>query len=392
MKTINGKRILGIGVLFCLMMTGSAKGINQRVARVLSGDILQLAEKNVVEEPITVTASVASRSAGGIHDFYSEGDYWWPNPENPEGPYIRRDGQTNPDNFVAHRHAMVRLSMIIGNLTSAYLLTKDKRFIDAIVNHLSAWFINPQTLMNPHLLYGQAIKGVVTGRGIGIIDTLQLIEVAQSVWLLNNEGALPTDCYEGVRKWFSDYLHWMTTHPYGVDEMNAKNNHGTCWAVQAAIFAKLTGNQEVMTLCKNRFKEIFMPTQMAADCSFPQELARTKPYSYSLFNLDAMAALCEILSTPKESLWTFSTADGKTMRKAVDFICPYIKDKGRWPYPHDVMYWEEWPVAQPALLFAWKKFDNEQYWQAWAPYNHFPTNEEVIRNLPIRNPLIWLAS
>ncbi len=392
MKTINGKRILSIGVLFCLMVTGSAKGINQRVAKVLSGEILQLAEKYVMEEPITVTASVASRSAGGIHDFYSEGDYWWPNPEDPEGPYIRRDGQTNPDNFVAHRHAMVRLSQIVGNLTSAYLLTKDKRYIVAIVNHLNAWFINPQTVMNPHLLYGQAIKGVVTGRGIGIIDTLQLIEVVQSVWLLNKEGALPNDCYEGVRKWFADYLQWMTTHPYGVDEMNAKNNHGTCWAVQAAVFAKLTGNQEVMTLCRKRFKEVFMPTQMAVDGSFPQELARTKPYSYSLFNLDAMAALCEILSTPKESLWTFSTADGKTMRKAIDFICPYIKDKNRWPYPHDVMYWEEWPVAQPALLFAWKRFDNEQYWQTWAPFNHFPTNEEVIRNLPIRNPLIWLAS
>lgn len=392
MKTINGKKIIGILALLCMFATSNANDINLRVARVLSGEILQQAELNILEKPVTVTASVAKRSAGGIHDFYSEGDYWWPNPEDPEGPYIRRDGQTNPDNFVAHRHAMVRFSQIVGNLTSAYLLTKDKRFIDAIVAHLNAWFIDPLTIMNPHLLYGQAIKGVVTGRGIGIIDTLQLIEVAQSVWLLNKEGALPRDCFEGVRKWFADYLHWMTTHPYGVDEMNAKNNHGTCWAVQAAIFAKLTGNQEVMTLCKNRFKEVFMPSQMAVDGSFPQELARTKPYSYSLFNLDAMAALCEILSTPKESLWKFSTEDGKTMQKAIDFICPFIKDKNSWPYPHDVMYWEEWPVAQPSFLFAWKQFAKEQYWQAWAPFNHFPTNEEVIRNLPIRNPLIWLAS
>ena len=364
--------------------------VNQRVAKVLSGDILQLAERNVVELPVTVTASVASRSAGGIHDFYSEGDYWWPNPEDPDGPYIRRDGQTNPDNFVAHRHAMVRLSMIIGNLTSAYLLTKEHRYVDAIVKHLEAWFINPQTLMNPNLLYGQAIKGVATGRGIGIIDTLQLIEVAQSVWLLHLEGVLPNDCYEGVKRWFSDYLQWMTTHPYGVDEMNAKNNHGTCWAVQAAAFARLTGNNEVTALCKARFKQVFLPNQMAVDGSFPQELARTKPYSYSLFNLDAMAALCEILSTPSESLWTFKTDDGKTMKKAVDFICPYVKNKNSWPYPHDVMYWDEWPVAQPSLLFAWQRFGNEKYWEAWVRFNHFPTNEEVVRNLPIRNPLIWL--
>ncbi|MBQ4146596.1 MAG: alginate lyase, partial [Prevotella sp.] len=60
------------------------------------------------------------------------------------------------------------------------------------------------------------------------------------------------------------------------------------------------------------------------------------------------------------------------------------------PYPHDVMYWEEWPVAQPAILFAWRQFGDQRYWEAWAPFNHFPTHEEVIRNLPIRNPLIWL--
>lgn len=394
MKAAKGMRTVFMTILLCLSISDSAKVINIiniRVAKVLSGEILKQAELYLTESPVTVTASIAERSAGGIHDFYSEGDYWWPNPENPDGPYIRRDGQTNPDNFVAHRLSMVRLSMIVGNLTSAYLLTKDQRYVDAVVYHLHAWFIDPHTLMNPNLLYGQAIKGVVTGRGIGIIDTLQLIEVAQAVWLLHRYGVLPAECYEGVRKWFADYLHWMTTHSYGVEEMSAKNNHGTCWAVQAAIFAKLTEDNEVMTLCRNRFKQIFMPEQMALDGSFPQELARTKPYSYSLFNLDAMAALCEILSTPKESLWDYTTSDEKTMRKAIDFICPFVKDKKKWPYPHDVMFWEEWPVAQPALLFAWRHFNDEQYWEAWASFNHFPQNEEVIRNLPIRNPLIWIC-
>ena len=161
--------IVIIAILLAVVIPAGASHVDMRVARLLSGEILQQAEKNLTEEPVTVTATKAIRSAGGIHDFYSEGDYWWPDPKNPDGPYIRRDGQTNPDNFTAHRHAMVRLSQIVGNLTSAYLLTNDQRYIDAIVSHLKAWFINPQTLMNPHLLYGQAIKGVVTGRGIGII-------------------------------------------------------------------------------------------------------------------------------------------------------------------------------------------------------------------------------
>lgn len=80
-----------------------------------------------------------------IHDFYSEGDYWWPDTLNPDGPYVRRDGETNPDNFVAHRHAMIRFSSIVGNLTSAYLLTQDKEYVDAILAHVRAWFVNEST-------------------------------------------------------------------------------------------------------------------------------------------------------------------------------------------------------------------------------------------------------
>jgi len=67
--------------------------------------------------PVTVTDAHCERSVGGLHDFYSEGDYWWPNPENPGGAYQQRDGQTNTDNFTAHRYAMIPLSEITATLT-----------------------------------------------------------------------------------------------------------------------------------------------------------------------------------------------------------------------------------------------------------------------------------
>lgn len=72
--------------------------------------VLKAASQYLSEQPITITASRSPRSAGGLHDFFSEGDYWWPDPNNPEGPYIQRDGMTNPDNFVEHRRALMRLS------------------------------------------------------------------------------------------------------------------------------------------------------------------------------------------------------------------------------------------------------------------------------------------
>lgn len=129
--------------------------------------------------PITVTAAYSERSTGGRHDFFSEGDYWWPDPENPDGPYIRRDGLSNPDNFVAHRHAMVRMSRIVGAMTSKWILTGDGQYAAEAMKHLRAWFVDDSTKMNPHMLYSQAIMGRSTGRGIGIIDGLHLVEAAR---------------------------------------------------------------------------------------------------------------------------------------------------------------------------------------------------------------------
>lgn len=360
------------------------------VQDMLRNEIIKLASEQLSEEPITITSFTSERSAGGIHDFFSEGDYWWPDPENPDGPYIQKDGETNPDNFVAHRHAMIRFSMIVGNLTSAYLLTKDSKYAEAALKHIRAWFVNEETRMNPSLLYAQAIKGIVTGRGIGIIDTIHLIEVVQSLIRMKEAGILPETDRIDTEKWFSEYLEWISTHPYGIKEMNAGNNHATCWAMQAAVFAKYTNNDQITELCTDRFKNIFLSEHMAEDGSFPREINRTKPYGYSLFNLDAMATLCHVLSGPEQDLWHYITPDGKSMQKGIDFLHPYVVDKSKWPYKHDVMYWDEWPVAQPFLLFGAINLHNHEYLNTWSRLEHFPAVDEVLRNLPVRNPLIWM--
>jgi hypothetical protein len=387
------RTIFLIATLFIICSLFSCSDSNRRekiIQDTLRSEILRLAEEQLNEEPVTVTSFIAERSAGGIHDFFSEGDYWWPDPNNPDGPYIQRDGETNPDNFVAHRHAMVRFSMIVGNLTSAYLLTKDKKYAEAALKHIRAWFIIKNTRMNPNLLYAQAIKGIVTGRGIGIIDTIHFIEVVQSLEKLKEAGILSYEDFAGTKKWFSEYLEWISTHPYGVKEMNAANNHGTCWAMQAAVFAKYVGNHKITALCIERFKNEFLVKQMAEDGSFPQEINRTKPYGYSLFNLDAMATLCYVLSTPEQDLWNYTTSDGKNMKKGIEFLYPYVADKNKWPYKQDVMYWDEWPVAHPFLFYGAIGLNNNEYLDTWANLEHFPKVDEVIRNLPIRNPVIWL--
>jgi hypothetical protein len=175
-----------------------------------------------------------------------------------------------------------------------------------------------------------------------------------------------------------------------MDEREAKNNHGTCWVMQVAVFAKFTNNQTLINYCKNRFKTVLLPNQLAKDGSFPLEMSRTKPYGYSLFNLDAMSTICQELSTKVDNLWNFSLPDGRNMRQAIEFMHPFVADKSLWKQRPDVMYWDDWPVAQPFLLFGYQAYGNDTLLQTWKNLNHYPKVEEVIRNLPVRNPLIWL--
>ncbi len=246
------------------------------VAAIDRARILNAAERYLQESPITVTPSTSSRSAGGRHDYFSEGDYWWPDLKNPGGPYIQRDGMSNPENFNDHRRALMRLSLQVPALAAAWLLTHDERYATHAASHLRAWFLDESTLMNPNLQYAQAIHGRVTGRGTGIIDTIHLVEVARAITVMNGSRALSSKEREGLKQWFAEYLNWMTSHPYGKEERDAKNNHGTCWVMQVAEFARLTGNQELTTYCRTRFKTVLLPTQVAADGSFPLELKRNE--------------------------------------------------------------------------------------------------------------------
>jgi hypothetical protein len=351
--------------------------------------LVAAANRFLEHAPETITAFPAPRSAGGLHDLFSEADYWWPDPSNPGGPYIRRDGESNPQNFVAHRRVLMRLSVEVPALAAVWKLTGEARYAEHARRRLRAWFVDAATRMNPSLPYAQAIHGVSTGRGTGIIDTIHLVEVVRAIQVLDAGGALPAAERQPIRQWFADYVRWLTTHPNGIEERDAKNNHGTCWVMQVASFASLTGDRAQLDMCRTRFKTVLVPTQMAPDGSFPLELARTKPYGYSLFNLDAMTTTCEILSTPADNLWTFELADGRGMRKALAFMVPYIRNKSRWPHMRDVQYFDEWPMRHASLLFGGRALGEPDYIALWKTLRADSDVDEVVRNFFIRQPTLW---
>lgn len=382
--------LLIFGALLFLNIPARAQVSRLDVASFDRARVLKAANQYLKEEPITITQSHSPRSAGGLHDFFSEGDYWWPDPQNPNGPYVQRDGMSNPNNFVDHRRNLMRFSVQVAALAAAWKLTKEEGYARHAVRHLRAWFINDSTRMNPNLKYAQAIQGRFTGRGIGIIDTIHLVEVARAIEVLEQSRSLNAAEATAIRLWFREYLAWMTTSTNGTDERDAKNNHGTCWVMQVAAFARLVGDEELQAYCRNRFKTVIVPRQIEGDGSFPEELRRTKPFSYSLFNLDAMATICRLVSTPQDNLWLFQLGDGRGIARAVEYMYPYIKDKQHWPLKPDVMYYDEWPMRHCSLLFAGKALKRSEYLELWKELPADSTVDEVVRNFFIRQPVLWI--
>ncbi len=354
------------------------------------GAVLDSATRYLSQPPVPITATTSPRSVGGTHDFYSEGDYWWPDPASPDSPYVRRDGLTNPANFNDHRNAMRNLARWTAALVAAYELTGDERYAAHAVNHLQAFFLDEATRMNPNLLYAQAIKGRFTGRGIGIIDTIHLIEVCRAIERLTALGYLDDESERPYRDWFDAYATWLTTHPYGTDERDHGNNHSTWWAAQVAAFAKLAEREDLLALTRDRFRTL-MAEQLDSTGGFPDELGRTKPYSYSLFNLEGYSALAEIASTPTEELWRYHGPNGG-LREAWDFMLPYIQDKSTWPYLPDVQHYDEVPIAQAGLLFAAEAYADTSYLGTWSRLPDARLSEEVDRTYPLRQIVLWLSS
>ncbi|ADW70820.1 alginate lyase family protein [Granulicella tundricola] len=354
--------------------------------------ILTAANLYLAQKPATITDFPTKRSPGGLHDFYSQADYFWPNPKDPNGPYINRDGQSNPENFADHRKAMIRLSVEMPALTAAWVLLGDKqgkRYGEAACAHLRAWFVTPATRMNPNLEFSQGVKGVSTGRSFGVIDTLHLVEVARAASFLMGTLLSPEDS-AGVKTWFTEYLSWLKTSKFGTTERDALNNHSMCWALQAAEFARLIKDETTRAEVYHQYITILLPNQLGPNGSFPKELLRTKPYSYSIFNFDVMAGLCQSLKGVQQDATKFALPDGRGLCKSAEFLYPFLKDRNAWPYAHDVEHFDALPVRSPGLLFAGLACHQQPYLDLWKSLNPDPTDREIIRNYPIRQPLLWV--
>jgi hypothetical protein len=294
------------------------------------GQFRLLADKELRNGPWSVAYHRPPNATFDPHEYYSEGPYFWPDPKNPKGPYMRKDGERNPARFQHNHNDLGAMSTAVLTLGLATFLYDDVRFAEHAAQILYTWFIDPQTRMNPDLEHGQAVPGVNDGRGTGLIDTVSLIHCAQGILLLRKSGKLEETLFLAVHQWFSQFLIWMTISPKGKAEEKSGNNHATWWTAQVAAYATLTGNSGALDYAWDRYRNYLVPEEIKPDGSCPREEARTNSLSYSVFNADAFAVLCRIAQSAGTDLWDYKSPKGGSYRQLVQYVAPFVAHPEKW--------------------------------------------------------------
>jgi hypothetical protein len=292
------------------------------------------AKRALTAGPFSVVDKDATPPSGDKHDYMSQAPYFWPDPSAAEGsPYIRRDGERNPEiNKFRNHQAMSQMADAVDVLALAYYLTADEQYAAKASQLLRGWFLEPAKKMNPNLQFAQAIPGVNSGRGIGLIESNCLTRVVDDIGLLHGSKAWTAADQRGMEEWFGAFLQWMLESKNGKDEAAAKNNHGTYYDLQIASYAFFLGKDDVAKSVLERVGPKRIATQVEPDGREPLELVRTKAWSYSIANLSGLMSLARLGEHVDADLWTYRTPDGRSIRQAVDFLLPYAAGEKKWDH------------------------------------------------------------
>lgn len=307
--------------------------------------LLKDADKALKFGPVSVMEKKNNPPSGDKHDYMSLAPYFWPNPDTKDGlPYIRKDGQTNPEvKEYKDKEYMPALCNNVYTLALAYYFSEDKSYAEHAAKLVQVWFLDTATRMNPNLNYGQAIKGTNDGRGAGLIDTRHFVKLIDAIGILSTSKQWTKENQEGMKKWFADFLDWMQTSKNGKDEMATKNNHGAWYDAQRlsmALFIQDTAlAKKIMLSAADRLDK-----QMDDAGGFPKEMERTISLHYTVFVMEAFFNIANMTQSAGTDFWNYVSPSGKSLKKGFDVLHPYIANEKEWtgqqikPYEFEESY------------------------------------------------------
>jgi len=325
------------------------------------GKLERDAQKALASGPFSVVTKDATPPSGDRHDYMSQAPYFWPDPKSANGlPYIRRDGERNPEiNKITDHRSLDQIESSVETLALAYYFKGDEAYAAKAAQLLRAFFLDTATRMNPNLQYAQFIPGVNTGRGIGLIETRGLTQIVDAIGLLAGAKALTEADRRGLEDWYAKFLQWMLESKNGRDEAAAKNNHGTYYDLQVTSYALFLGKTDLARSILETARTKRIALQIEPDGRQPLELARTRAWSYSVGNLDGLMLLARLGESVGVDLWDYRTTDGRSIRKALDFLIPFAVAGKKWSYQQ----LGEWPPQMlfPLMRRAAVKYNDPQF-------------------------------
>lgn len=347
----------------------------------LLAELKRKADGYLVKESADVTKRKIKAENGDIHEYASMGPYWWPNPNTENGlPYVRRDGEVNPETKEPNGFGEVFGS--VKTLTLAAYYFDEPKYAEKAVKNIRAWYLEPATAMNPSMKYAQFIPGVSKGRGIGLIDCHGSYEFFDSVALLSAMGMIPETDVTALKEWYDKFTDWMLTTEIGIDEDRQHNNHGTWYDVQIASAALFTGRRILAERTLSLAYERRILKHITAEGKQPYELARTHAIGYSTMNLKALMLIAKLAKKAgcKRDMWHEVREDGSiALKKALDYLSKYATDLTGFEY-QEISGAPNTSGCAELLTVASREYPEENYLErAKALYS----SEMLFRLLPI---------
>jgi hypothetical protein len=295
--------------------------------------LLKTADAALQRGPHSVTDKEVVPPSGDKHDYASYSRYWWPDPEKADGlPYIRKDGETNPESQSLKASDRQRIELIGTDneaLGLAYYFTGEEKYAQKAAELLRVWFLDPATRMNPNLNHAQCRRGHNTGSNSGVLDGRMMVRGLEGSLLLAGSSAFSDAELQSLRDWVGEYLQWLKTGKLPLQAAATTNNHGSFFDAQTMYFALYCGNKEVAKEIAEQAIEKRVLSQIEPDGSMPEELARTRPNFYSNYNLHALFVLANLAEKVDVDVWH---AGDSRLRAALDYLAPCAAPSKPWPH------------------------------------------------------------